>query len=96
MSIIAASADKHIQKERLFTNKDLFVLFLPLIAEQILSFFVGLADSLMASLIGEAAVSGVSLVDMLAELLISIFAALSAGGAVVTPLLPATARALTA
>lgn len=83
MSSIAAAAVKHIQKERLFTNKDLFVLFLPLIAEQILSFFVGLADSLMASLIGEVAVSGVSLVDMLAELLISIFTALAAGGAVV-------------
>lgn len=77
------NAVKFTVKRSLFTNKDLFILFLPLIIEQLLSFFVGLADSLMAAAIGEAAVSGVSLVDMLAELLISIFAALSTGGAVI-------------
>ena len=73
-----------IIKNKFFDNRDLIVLIIPLIAEQFLSFLVGLADSLMAANIGEAAISGVSLVDMLSELLISIFAALSTGGAIIT------------
>ena len=78
-----AKDNKCVRNNMLFTNKALWMLFLPLIGEQLLSFLVGLADSLMASFISEAAVSGVSLVDMLSELLISIFAALSTGGAVI-------------
>lgn len=48
-----------------------------------LSITVGLADTIMVSSVGEAAVSGVSLVDMLNVLIINIFAALATGGAVV-------------
>lgn len=48
-----------------------------------LSITVGLADTIMVSAVGEAAVSGVSLVDMLNVLIINIFAALATGGAVV-------------
>ena len=51
--------------------------------EQVLSITVGLADTIMVSSVGEAAVSGVSLVDMLNVLIINIFAALATGGAVV-------------
>ena len=51
--------------------------------EQVLSITVGLADTIMVSAVGEAAVSGVSLVDMLNVLIINIFAALATGGAVV-------------
>lgn len=69
--------------KRLFSNKDLFKLFLPVIIEQFLEYLVGLADSIMVSHVGEAAVSGVSLVDFVMALLISLFAALSTGGAVV-------------
>jgi Na+-driven multidrug efflux pump len=47
----------------LFTRKQLIALLLPLIAEQALSVTIGLADTLMVSSVGEAAVSGVSLVD---------------------------------
>ncbi len=69
--------------KRFFSNKDLFKLFLPIIIEQFLEYLVGLADSIMAASVGEAAVSGVSLVDFVMALLISLFAALSTGGAVV-------------
>ena len=70
-------------KVRLFSNKDLFYLFLPLIIEQLLEFVTGLADSIMVSYVGEAAVSGVSLVDFIMQFLIRLFAALATGGAVV-------------
>jgi putative MATE family efflux protein len=74
---------KFIATKGLFTNKDLFKLFLPLIIEQFLEYLVGLADSIMVSYVGESAVSGVSLVDFVMALLISLFAALSTGGAVI-------------
>lgn len=70
-------------KEGLFSNQQLFKLFLPLIIEQFLEYLVGLADSIMVANVGEAAVSGVSLVDFVMALLISIFAALTTGGAVI-------------
>lgn len=73
-----------IQKsEPLFSNKALLRLIWPLVIEQGLAIAVGLADSIMVSSVGEAAVSGVSLVDMISILLINIFAALATGGAVV-------------
>jgi putative MATE family efflux protein len=69
--------------EKLFTNSNLFKLFVPLIIEQFLEYLVGLADSIMVSSVGESAVSGVSLVDFVMALLISLFAALATGGAVI-------------
>lgn len=72
-----------IGTKKLFTNKDLFKLFLPLIIEQFLEYLVGLVDSIMVASVGESAVSGVSLVDFVMALLISVFAALSTGGAVI-------------
>ena len=59
-------------------------LLLPLIAEQALSVTIGLADTLMVSSVGEAAVSGVSLVDSFNTLMIQVMSALATGGAVVT------------
>lgn len=67
----------------LFDNKALVTLIIPLIIEQLLAVLVGMADSIMIASVGEAAVSGVSLVDQVMVLLINIFAALATGGAVV-------------
>ena len=68
----------------LFSNVDLRKLIIPLILEQTLSVTVGMADTMMISSVGEAAVSGVSLIDMVNNLFITILGALSTGGAVVT------------
>ena len=66
----------------IFTNKDLKKLIVPLIMEQALAITVGMADTMMISSVGEAAVSGVSLVDMFNNLVIAVLAALATGGAV--------------
>ena len=71
------------RKTMIFTGKELFALVLPLVLEQLLGLTVGMADSVMVSSAGEAAVSGVSLVDSIGILLINTFASISTGGAVV-------------
>ncbi len=68
---------------RLFSNRDLRRLIIPLIIEQFLLIFVGLADSIMVASVGEAAVSAVSLIDSVMILLINAFTALATGGAIV-------------
>ena len=73
-----------VTENRLFSKKDLRKLIIPLILEQTLAITVGMADTMMISSAGEAAVSGVSLVDMFNNLIISVMAALATGGAVVT------------
>jgi putative MATE family efflux protein len=70
--------------EKLFSNGALVRLLCPLIIEQGLAVLVGMADTMMVSSVGEAAISGVSLVDMINNLIFNIFAALATGGAVIT------------
>lgn len=69
--------------KRFFSNEDLKKLIVPLIIDQFLQAFVGLADSIMVASVGEAAVSGVSLIDTVMVLIINIFTALATGGAVI-------------
>lgn len=71
------------KKRQIFTNKHLRALIIPLIIEQLLILLVGIADTLMVSYAGEAAVSGVSLVNQLNTVFILVFTALASGGAVV-------------
>lgn len=71
-------------KGYLFSNQDLKRLIIPLVVEQILAITVGMVDTMMVSSVGEAATSGVSLVDMINVLLINLFAAVATGGAVVS------------
>ena len=66
-----------------FTARDLRALIIPLIADSFLSILIGMADTIMVSGCGEAAVSGVSLVDSVSNLLITVFSAFATGGAVV-------------
>lgn len=76
---VEATCEKRVH----FTRRDLTRLLAPLVVEQFLAVTVGMADTMMVSYAGEAAISGVSLVDMLNVLIINIFAALATGGAVV-------------
>ena len=64
-------------RNRMFSNKDLVRLIIPLIIEQMLTVTVGLADSIMTAYVGEEAVSGVSLVDSVMVLMINLFSALA-------------------
>ena len=70
-------------RELLFSQRELLLLVGPLLVEQLLEVTVGMADTMMVSRCGEAAISGVSLVDMINNLIIVLFAALATGGAVV-------------
>ena len=63
-----------------FTNRQLIALIGPLFWEQFLAIAVGLADSLMVSSVGDAAISAVSLVDSISALMIYIFSAMASGG----------------
>ena len=75
--------DTSTRSKPMFTRQQLIALLLPLVAEQALSVTIGLADTLMVSSVGEAAVSGVSLVDSFNVLMIQLLSALATGGAVV-------------
>ena len=46
------------RKDFMFSRKDLQRLIIPLIVEQFLSITIGMADTVMVSVCGEAAVSG--------------------------------------
>ncbi len=67
----------------MFSRKDLIKLIIPLIIEQFLAVGVGMVGIIMVSGAGESAVSGVSLVDSINILLVTVFASLATGGAVV-------------
>ena len=67
----------------LFSGSQLYSLLWPLVIEQLLNVLVGMVDVVMVASLGEAAVSGVSLVDSLNQLLIQFLAALTSGGAIV-------------
>lgn len=73
-----------MEQQRLFSNQRLIRLIIPLVIEQGLTILVGMCDGVMVSSVGEAAISGVSLVDMINAVVLILFAALATGGAVVT------------
>lgn len=71
------------QHKELFSNKELKDMIVPLFLEQFLVMLVGMADTLVVSHVGEAAVSGVSLVNQFNTIFIYLFTALASGGAVI-------------
>jgi len=73
-----------MEQQRLFSNRKLMRLIVPLVIEQGLTILVGMCDGIMVSSVGESAISGVSLVDMINAVVLTLFAALATGGAVVT------------
>lgn len=68
----------------MFTAGMLVRLILPLFIEQLLAVTIGLADTVMVSSEGEAAVSGIANVDQVNVLLVQVFTALATGGAVIS------------
>ncbi len=76
--------DSKIDKKHLmFSNKDLKLLLVPLIIEQILNSFMGMADTMMVSNVGSTAISAVSLVDSINNLVVQVFSAMAVGGTIV-------------
>lgn len=71
------------QETGIFSNQDLKEMIIPLFLEQLLVMLVGMADTVVISYVGEAAVSGVSLVNQFNTVFIYLFTALASGGAVV-------------
>ena len=67
----------------IYSNRALKRLLVPLVIEQVLVMLVGMVDTVMVASAGEAAVSGVSLVDMVNYLIITVMAALTTGGSVI-------------
>lgn len=70
------------ERGRLFSARDLWLLLIPLIIEQIFTALMGTADTMMVARVGEAAVSGVSLVDAVNNLVIQVMTAMATGGTI--------------
>ena len=73
-----------MQEVPIFSNRQLRRLIFPLVIEQFLAVTMGMADTIMVASCGEAAVSGISIVDTISILLIGLFGAMAAGGSVVS------------
>lgn len=71
------------QNNVLFDNRALFLLLAPIIVEQLLNSFMGMVDTMMVSTVGSEAISAVSLVDSLNNLVIQVFSAMAAGAAII-------------
>lgn len=69
--------------ERLYSNRKLAALLIPLALDQLLNSFMGTIDTLVVSNLGSAAISAVSLVDAINILIVQAFFALASGGTVV-------------
>lgn len=67
----------------MFNRKQIISLLIPIFAEQFFGILVGMADTMMVSSVGEAAVSGVSLVDSVNLIIFSLLSSLAAGGSII-------------
>ena len=67
----------------LFPRRALWMLLIPLIIEQMLNSLMGMVDTLMVSRVGSEAISAVSLVDSINNLVLQVFAAMAAGAAII-------------
>lgn len=67
----------------LFPRRALWMLLIPLIIEQMLNSLMGMVDTLMVSRVGAEAISAVSLVDSINNLVLQVFVAMAAGAAII-------------
>ncbi len=72
-----------MNNNHMFSNRKLLLLLIPIIAEQFLNSLMGMADSMMVSNVGAAALSGVSLVDSINNLVVQAFNAMATGGVII-------------
>ena len=86
---VMASFRKLYDKEKidfnnlLYPNRAMFLLLVPIVVEQLLNSFMGMADTMMVSNVGSEAISAVSLVDSINNLVIQMFAAMASGAAII-------------
>ena len=66
-----------------FSDKDIIKLAYPILIDMLFALLVGMVDTLMVSYAGEAAVSGVSLVNQVNAMFIFVFGSVGQGGGVV-------------
>lgn len=76
-------SDRIDKENMMFTNKALVALLIPIVIEQLLNSFMGMVDTMMVSNVGSEALSGVSLVDSVNNLIIQLFSAMATGAAIV-------------
>ena len=61
------------KRKPIFDNRAIFLLLWPVLIEQTLASTVGIADTIMVSSVGDAAVSAVGLIDTINNMFIQIF-----------------------
>lgn len=66
----------------MFDRSTIWKLLIPLMIENLLASFMGMADSMMVTRIGSAAISAVSLTDAINNLVIQLFSAMATGGTI--------------
>ena len=72
-----------IDKENmLYPSGALMALLIPIVVEQLLNSLMGMVDTMMVSNVGSEAISAVSLVDSINNLVIQIFSAMAAGASI--------------
>lgn len=67
----------------LYPGKALLALLIPIVIEQLLNSFMGMVDTMMVSNVGSEAISAVSLVDSINNLVIQVFSAMATGAAII-------------
>ncbi len=71
------------KKNMMFSNKALVALLIPIVIEQLLNSLMGMIDTMMVSNVGSEALSGVSLVDSVNNLIVQLFSAMATGAAII-------------
>ncbi len=67
----------------LYPTKAMIALLVPIVIEQLLNSFMGMVDTMMVSNVGSEAISAVSLVDSINNLVIQVFSAMATGAAII-------------
>lgn len=71
------------KKELLYPPRAMMALLIPIVVEQMLNSLMGMVDTMMVSNVGSEAISAVSLVDSVNNLVIQVFSAMAAGASII-------------